>query len=36
MNGITYGRDHEVVQRLKSEPITEDEARAIENLDPTD
>ncbi|MHB8109800.1 MAG: hydantoinase B/oxoprolinase family protein [Syntrophorhabdaceae bacterium] len=36
MNGITYGRDHEVVQRLKPEPITSDEARAIENLDPTD
>jgi acetophenone carboxylase len=36
MNGITYGRDYEVVQRLRPEPITEEETRAMEKLDPTD
>ncbi|OPY75684.1 MAG: Acetophenone carboxylase delta subunit [Syntrophorhabdus sp. PtaU1.Bin058] len=36
MSNITYGRDFEVVQRLKPEPITPEEARAMENLDPTD
>ncbi|NLW35591.1 hydantoinase B/oxoprolinase family protein [Syntrophorhabdus aromaticivorans] len=36
MNGQTYGRDYEVVQRLKPEPITAHEATAMENIDPTD
>lgn len=32
----TYGRDYEVVQRLRPEPITPDEAQAMENLDPVE
>lgn len=36
MDGQGYGRDYEVVQRLRPEPITAEEARAMENMDPTD
>ncbi len=36
MNGPMYGRDHDVVQRMLPEPVSEEEARAIVNLDPTD
>jgi acetophenone carboxylase len=36
MNGVTYGRDYEVVQRLRPEPVTPEEARAMEHIDPTD
>jgi N-methylhydantoinase B/oxoprolinase/acetone carboxylase alpha subunit len=33
---VTYGRDYEVVQRMRPEPITPEEAKAMEHLDPTD
>lgn len=36
MKNQGYGRDFEVVQRLRPEPVTPEEARAMENLDPTD
>ncbi len=36
MNNVIYGRDYEVVQRLKPEPVTEEESRAMAGLDPVD
>lgn len=33
---VRYGRDHEVVQRLRPEPVTERETRAIDSLDELD
>ena len=36
MNGMMYGRDYEIVQRLKPEPITEEQARAMAGLNPVD
>jgi acetophenone carboxylase len=36
MNGMAYGKDMEVVQRLKLEPLTEEEREAVKDLDPVD
>lgn len=36
MNGIAYGRDLEVVQRLRPEPMTPEEEAAQANIDPVD
>lgn len=36
MNGLVYGRDMEIVQRLKPEPITEEELLAQEEIDDID
>lgn len=36
MTGIAYARDHEVVQRLRPEPMTEAEAAAQAHIDPVE
>ena len=36
MDGLAYGRDMEVVQRLKPEPLTPEETAGLERMDPTD
>lgn len=36
MNGIAYARDHEVVQRLRPEPMTEAEIKAQDVIDPVE
>jgi acetophenone carboxylase len=33
---VTYGRDYEVVQRMRPEPISTKEMKAMDGLDPTD
>jgi acetone carboxylase, alpha subunit len=36
MTGIAYARDHEVVQRLRPEPMTEAEIAAQAGIDPVE
>src|SRR5208283_3536271 len=36
MDGLAYGRDMEVVQRIKPEPLTPEETAGLERMDPTD
>lgn len=36
MQNMLFGRDYEVVQRMRTEPITTEEAEAMRNMDPVD